>query len=76
MSVFFVFLAGLFTASGNSLLLNSVSLDYETTPVYNVTVSATDNGSPPLSVQVCDQHFVQGLAQSYKWAPFDIFCKM
>ena len=49
----FQFLLDLFFASGSSLLLNNVSLDYEATPVININVSATDNGSPPLSVQVC-----------------------
>lgn len=42
-----------FNASGNSLLLHSASLDYETAPVMNITVSATDNGLPPKSLQVC-----------------------
>ena len=38
---------------GNQLLHSNVSLNYEATPVINVTVNATDNGSPPYSVQVC-----------------------
>ena len=36
--------------SGELRLVNG--LDYETTPMYNLTVTATDNGTPPLSSDV------------------------
>ena len=32
---------------------SNVSLNHETTPVINVTINVTDNGSPRYSVQVC-----------------------
>lgn len=32
---------------------SNVSLNHEITPVINVTINATDNGSPRYSVQVC-----------------------
>ena len=41
-----------FYVNGTSLLLSD-SVDYETTPVLNVTIIATDSGTPPLSLQVC-----------------------
>ncbi|XP_068740239.1 protocadherin Fat 4-like [Montipora capricornis] len=41
---------GFFYVNGTSLLLNN-SLDYETTPVFNITVNATDSGTPPKSIQ-------------------------
>ena len=50
-----------FSINGSSGELRVLSgLDYETTPVYNLTVTATDNGTPPLfsdvpvSIQVID----------------------
>ena len=39
------------------MLLSNFSLDYETTPEINVTIEATDNGSPPYSKEVCFKSF-------------------
>ena len=39
------------------MLLSNFSLDYETTPEINVTIEATDNGSPPYSKEVCFNTF-------------------
>ncbi|XP_062574138.1 protocadherin Fat 4-like [Saccostrea cucullata] len=38
--------AGVFVVEGNLLVLKKL-LDYETKPVYNLTITATDNGLPP-----------------------------
>ena len=40
------------------MLLSNFSLDYETTPEINVTIEATDNGSPPHSKEVCFKFFI------------------
>ena len=56
-SCFFFFFSDWFAVSGSYLLLNNFSLDYETTPEINVTIEATDNGSPPYSKEVCFKSF-------------------
>ena len=52
------FFSDWFTVRGNNLLLSNFSLDYETTPEINVTIEATDNGSPPYSKEVCFNAFL------------------
>ena len=44
-----------FKVNGSRLLVSDASLDYETAPVINVTLNATDSGSPAYSVQVCNE---------------------
>ena len=43
---------GVFQISNNQLIL-SQRVDYETEPIVIIQVESTDNGIPPLSVQVC-----------------------
>ena len=52
------FFSDWFAVSGHNLLLGNFSLDYETTPEINVTIEATDNGSPPYSKEVCFNAFL------------------
>ena len=52
------FFSDWFAVRGNDLLLSNFSLDYETTPEINVTIEATDNGSPPYSKEVCFNAFL------------------
>ena len=49
--IIFYFL-GVFHVSNNQLIL-SQSVDYETQPTVIIHVESTDNGIPPLSVEVC-----------------------
>ncbi|XP_061173276.1 protocadherin Fat 4-like [Saccostrea echinata] len=59
--------AGMFTVEGNSLVLKK-ALDYETTPVYNLTITATDNGLPPAKISETYQVNVVDVNE----APFDL----
>lgn len=41
-----------FIVNGSNLRLKGTPLNYETTPVMNITILVLDNGSPPLSYKV------------------------
>lgn len=41
-----------FIVNGDSLITGENNLDYETSPIYELTITSTDNGIPPKSVQV------------------------
>ena len=68
--IIFYFL-GVFEISNNQLIL-SQSLDYETEPVVIIQVESTDNGIPPLSVQVC---LIKSLHKKTKFSIKDFFSK-
>ena len=57
--------AGVFTMSGSTLKVKSgVSLDYEAKPSYTISIKATDNGSPPASIERSFSIAVTNVAES------------
>lgn len=46
----------LFELTDDSALITKASFDQETIPTYNITVRATDNGVPPISVSTAVQN--------------------
>ena len=43
---------GKFSLTANGTLILTEELDYETTTMYNITITATDQGQPPMSAVV------------------------